>query len=84
MARDARLGQLMAGVADILGTPVPDEHSAIGDLGIDSESLFEVTLICETIYGGAIDFERIEVGYNTTLLGLHEQLAQATGGNRGS
>lgn len=83
MVQDPRLGRLMAGVSDILGVPVPDEHSTIGDLGIDSESLFEVALICEAAYGGAIDFERIEVGYNTTLLGLHQQLVEATGGNRG-
>jgi acyl carrier protein len=79
MARDQRLARLMTGISEILGVPVQDENSSVGDLGIDSESLFEVVLICQDIYGNDVDFDRIEVGYNTTLRALHEQLLRFQG-----
>lgn len=77
MAHDQRLHRLMSSVSEIIGVPVDDENASIGDLGIDSGYLVDIILACEDIYGGAIDSEAIDISYETSLLGIHEQLLGA-------
>lgn len=77
MARDERLQKLIASVSEIIGLPVEDEHTSIGDLGIDSRFLVDIILACIDIYGDNIDAEAIDIGYETSLLSIHQQLLGA-------
>lgn len=75
MDRDERLNRLMSSLGEIIGMQIPDEHVSIGDLGIDSKYLADIILVCEEIYGYSIDFEAIDISYETSLHNIHRQLS---------
>lgn len=75
MSQDERLDRLMKALSELIGSPIHDAGSTIGELGIDSKYLPEIILACEDVYGGALDFDAIEIGYETSLLSLHRQVS---------
>lgn len=74
MAQDPRLERLMQALSEIVGTPIENETTTIGDLGIDSKYLVDMMLVCEEVYGRFIEFDQLEIGYETSLLNIHQQL----------
>jgi len=79
MVQDPRLQQFMDAMSAIVGTPIHDESTSIGDLGIDSTYLADIILACEDIYGSGINFNEIAIGYETSLQSIHQQLSDRTG-----
>jgi len=80
MLQDEQLSRLMHALSEIVGFRIDDRNASLGDLGVDSRYLPEIILACEDIYGGAVDFDAIEIGYETSLLSLHNQISTRSGG----
>jgi acyl carrier protein len=67
------LSQLSAHVQKALSLETISPDVAIGELGFDSMRVVELILICDQLYGAAINPEAIELDQYTTLRNLDAQ-----------
>jgi acyl carrier protein len=73
------LAQLSAHVQKALNLESISPDVAIGELGFDSMRVVELILICDQLYGAAIDPEAIELDQYTTLRKLDAQFRTMAG-----
>lgn len=73
MMQEDTLSQLTHHVQSALSLPTVNPDVAIGELGFDSMRVVELILICDQLYGTAIDPEAIDLNQYTTLRNLDQQ-----------
>ncbi len=75
MSDKAKLELLAAEVARILNVDTVDVDTPMGELGVDSLNVVELVLVCEQLYTGSVDPERLHIDQYTSLRELDHQLA---------
>ena len=74
MSTDQRLHHLMTATSNLLETRINDPGATLGDLGLDSVSLAGFLVVCEEVYGDAVDMNKIELDYDVSLRTIHSQI----------
>jgi hypothetical protein len=70
------LGKLVAAVQKVVGRDDIDPAARLSELGLDSLTVVEVLLECDTIYPKVKDFESVEINESTTLITLDKALLE--------
>ena len=77
MSDKTKLELLATEVARILNVDAVDVDTPMGELGVDSLNVVELVLVCEQLYVGSVDPERLSIDQYTSLRELDSQLAEA-------
>lgn len=77
MSEQTKLDLLAIEVARILNVDSVDVDTPMGELGVDSLNVVELVLVCEQLYSGSVDPERLSIDQYTSLRELDTQLAEA-------
>jgi acyl carrier protein len=77
MSNESKLQLLAAEVARILNVDTVDVDTPMGELGVDSLNVVELVLVCEQLYTGSVDPERLRIDQYTSLRELDNQLIEA-------
>lgn len=77
MDKTEKLDLLAAEVAKILNVESIDIDSPMGELGVDSLNVVELILVCEQLYVGSVDPEKLQIDQYTSLRDLDRQLTDA-------
>lgn len=78
MSETNKLDLLAIEVARILNVDSVDIDTPMGELGVDSLNVVELVLVCEQLYTGSVDPERLSIDQYTSLRELDAQLLDAT------
>ena len=78
MSNESKLQLLANEVARILNVDIVDVDTPMGELGVDSLNVVELVLVCEQLYTGSVDPERLHIDQYTSLRELDSQLLEAT------
>ncbi|MBV8093219.1 MAG: hypothetical protein JOY71_24860 [Acetobacteraceae bacterium] len=76
MHTDPRLQRLVDATSELAATRISDVAATIGDLGLDSQSLAEFLVVCEDIYGDAVDMNEVNLDYEVSLNEIHLQIVR--------
>ncbi|MBA2674455.1 acyl carrier protein [Ramlibacter sp.] len=77
MSEQTKLELLAVEVARILNVETVDVDTPMGELGVDSLNVVELVLVCEQLYTGSVDPERLSIDQYTSLRELDAQLTEA-------
>jgi acyl carrier protein len=77
MSEQTKLDLLAIEVARILNVDSVDVDTPMGELGVDSLNVVELVLVCEQLYTGSVDPERLSIDQYTSLRELDTQLSEA-------
>jgi len=77
MSEPSKLDLLAAEVAKILNVDSVDTDTPMGELGVDSLNVVELILVCEQLYVGSVDPEKLLIDQYTSLRDLDRQLNEA-------
>jgi acyl carrier protein len=77
MSEQTKLDLLAIEVARILNVDSVDVDTPMGELGVDSLNVVELVLVCEQLYSGSVDPERLSIDQYTSLRELDTQLSEA-------
>lgn len=76
MSDKTKLELLATEVARILNVDAVDVDTPMGELGVDSLNVVELVLVCEQLYTGMVDPERLSIDQYTSMRELDTQLTE--------